>query len=715
MRPAALLQNHLGPDQPRGGLGRIDAGWPALAGLLVLLPLLIPPAAQAVDNPPAADPAARMTVTGRVLDPQGKPVPHAAVMIIVRSRYADRPTPEQLFITQMPAHERRCDGSGRFRIEMPRTSSARHEGLIIAALAAGYGIGWIELDPDADPPTADVTLRPEQVIQGRMFDVQGQPTRGVALWVWSVNTIERGVIPTPISRPDFLEHPWHALPSWPGPAISDDDGRFTLRGMGPDLQCVVFVDDPRYALAPTVIQTHATADARALGVLTPVIKVEPGPDPKPIAIALQPARTIAGRVTYADTGQPVPHALISGAAWPHKVEVEADAEGRFRVFADLRRLDRFTLQAHPPDGAPYLMAGRQGEWPKGAVEQSVDVALHRGAVVHGKITEEGSGRPIAGAVVRFACYDYAAGQTVDLSVPAATGPDGSYRVIAPPGPGNLVVQGPSDDYVLREFGAEGGYFLARPGRRRFYAQAFRAMDLKPDEPDQEVDLTVRRGAAVHVRAIGPDGPPVRDAWVYSRVVLQSLPAGGWKEWYVRYDNGRGHAHDGRFVLHGLAPDVEVPAFFLDPERKLGAMAQFSAKAAANGPVTVRLEPCGAARARLVTSDGEPLDRYPAERLVSMVVTPGPPRSGRAAKQGPLFAEEAVVELLDSVNYTSDFQSDAQGRVTFPVLIPGAPYRIVDRTPVGDANDPAIRKEFTVKPGETLDLGDILIAKPRRRN
>ena len=44
------------------------------------------------DNPPAADPAARMTVTGRVLDPSGKPVPDAAVMVIVQSKYADRPT-----------------------------------------------------------------------------------------------------------------------------------------------------------------------------------------------------------------------------------------------------------------------------------------------------------------------------------------------------------------------------------------------------------------------------------------------------------------------------------------------------------------------------------------------------------------------------------------------------------------------------------------------
>ena len=57
-------------------------------------------------------------------------------------------------------------------------------------------------------------------------------------------------------------------------------------------------------------------------------------------------------------------------------------------------------------------------------------------------------------------------------------------------------------------------------------------------------------------------------------------------------------------------------------------------------------------------------------------------------------------------------SDAQGRIVFPALIPGATYRVFDEHSIdNDRNGPPIRKEFTVKPGETLDLGDILIEKP----
>ena len=63
-------------------------------------------------------------------------------------------------------------------------------------------------------------------------------------------------------------------------------------------------------------------------------------------------------------------------------------------------------------------------------------------VVRGKVTEEGTGRPVAGAVVRFAPYRSPRRPPGMSSIAAATGPDGTYRVAAPPGPGYLVVAGP---------------------------------------------------------------------------------------------------------------------------------------------------------------------------------------------------------------------------------------------------------------------------------
>jgi hypothetical protein len=64
--------------------------------------------------------------------------------------------------------------------------------------------------------------------------------------------------------------------------------------------------------------------------------------------------------------------------------------------------------------------------------------------------------------------------------------------------------------------------------------------------------------------------------------------------------------------------------------------------------------------------------------------------------------------IDPINYADGPVSDSQGRVVFPALIPGATYQIQDRS---DEVGRQERKEFTVKPGETVDLGDIRIEKP----
>ena len=183
--------------------------------------------------------------------------------------------------------------------------------------------------------------------------------------------------------------------------------------------------------------------------------------------------------------------------------------------------------------------------------------------------------------------------------------------------------------------------------------------------------------------IGPDGQPVPDTWMISRVMLS--PPGGMRQTW-RGDQ-HGNARNGRFELHGLDPDAEVPVYFLEPNRKLGATAYFSGKSASGGPVTVRLQPCGTAQARLVDPDGKPVGGFSKPWLISMVVTPGPFAGNKARKEGLLLADEARLPRVDPINYEHDPVSDAQGRITFPALIPGATYRIIDRTPFRGPDGP----------------------------
>src|SRR5262249_32921971 len=135
------------------------------------------PGAAKPDDARPAPAAGRMWVIGRVLDPQGQPVPNATTMVYAQSKALGH-SPSLSRMYPLPIADARADGSGRFHIEAPRTSSARYDRFGAVALAPGYGAGWVELDPDAEQPVADITLRPEQVIQGRLFDLPCRPAAG---------------------------------------------------------------------------------------------------------------------------------------------------------------------------------------------------------------------------------------------------------------------------------------------------------------------------------------------------------------------------------------------------------------------------------------------------------------------------------------------------------------------------------------------------------
>ena len=242
-------------------------------------------------------------------------------------------------------------------------------------------------------------------------------------------------------------------------------------------------------------------------------------------------------------------------------------------------------------------------------------------MLRGKVIEEGTGRPVAGAALRYVGRPRRADASGSWSGTTRTGPDGSYQLAVRPNPGTLVVLGTSEDYVLQEIGRrmldEG-----QPGGRRMYAHAFVPCDLKPGSDSREVNVVLRRGATVTGRVLGPDGQPVPAAWMFSRLLLQPQP------WPSRQFSGRFHGdvHDGRCELHGLAQDAEVPVFFFDPKNGLGAHGRASRpRRRRTVPITVRLEPCGMAMARLVDPKGKPLAGYRDPYLLSMIVTPGPDR------------------------------------------------------------------------------------------
>jgi hypothetical protein len=587
------------------------------------------------------------------------------------------------------------DGSGQFRIDAIRTSSATHHDVGIAALAPAYGVGWAALDVDAGVPSAEITLRPEQVIAGRLFDVQARPAEGVRVSVEAMGTPRAAPAPLreDLDGPHFPQGPNpRELPAWPRAAITNAEGRFTLHGIGRGLRVSLLAQDPRFARQRMNVDTNSPAG------------------PKSLTVALEPARVIQGRVTYADTGKPLAHATVQTIAFREGLGMVSafatDAAGWYR--ANPFSAERYAVSVYPADGEPYLRATAQNlAWTKGSLELRLDLALKRGTLLRGKVTEEGSGKPIAGAIVGH--YGRSIG---DEPAPAGagntdtqTGPEGTYQFAVLPWPGTLVVLGPSEDYVFQERG-ERLIREGEPGGRRWYAHAFVDCDLRSAGATHEVNVVLRRGVTVRARVVDREGQPVPEARIFSRLLTlpQPTPSRIWGGYHSEVRNGR-------CELHGLAPDAEVPVHFLDPRRAIGATVVFSGNQPADRSLTVRLEPCCSARARLVDAAGKPLAQYRRPHLVYLVVTPGAfPSRSKEAEQGRLWADETYLGRIDPLHYSEAIATDAQGQVTYPALIPGATYRVYDNTQL-NAGGRQLRREFVARGGEVIDLGDIVIAKP----
>ena len=279
-----------------------------------------------------------------------------------------------------------------------------------------------------------------------------------------------------------------------------------------------------------------------------------------------------------------------------------------------------------------------------------------------------------------------------------------------PGPGYLTVLGPGEDYVLREIGQRMA-LAGQPGGRRLYAHAFHALDLKPGSASQEVAIALRPSAAVQGQVVGPDGRPVRDAVVISR---RHPPADLDRLAVLDGDLPRRGA--GR-ALRGARPGRRrrgprlLPRCQAQPGCDRVPFGQVGGERTGHRPApALRRGPGAAGRPR--RQAGRPIARYLWVSHDHDGRHPGPHRSSQdKADQDRLAADQDFVARFDPIHYPKGLVSDAQGQLTLPALIPGATYRIYDGT-TGDEAGPRLRKEFTVKPGETLDLGDILIEKPQ---
>ena len=334
--------------------------------------------------------------------------------------------------------------------------------------------------------------------------------------------------------------------------------------------------------------------------------------------------------------------------------------------------DRFWIFVYAPEGEPYLAARLDVNWPKGAVQHAVEVKLGAARLVRGRLIEDPAGTPVVGGWVGY--LQTRRGNPRPLRLPAiqaVSGPDGTFTLVVPSGPGHLLVQGPSADYLhLATSNVEMGVGL-RPSLR-LYPDAHAVLDIKDGEAPRPLELRLHRGVTVAGRVVAPDGKPVAEAFAFGR---SYVPFGD-GPYPMTVGNGTPpqiEVKEGRFEIPGCDPEKPVTFYFLDVKDQLGGTAEISGRLAAKGPITVRLRPTASASILLKRPDGKVPDYYEARSQLAglrVVITPGPDW-------------EEINKSIDVIpgdfayQINLDFDPDnlphpgPDGRMTLRNLIPGA--------------------------------------------
>jgi protocatechuate 3,4-dioxygenase beta subunit len=480
-----------------------------------------------------------------------------------------------------------------------------------------------------------------------------------------------------------------SLRAWPKLATTDRQGRLQVSGIGRDHSVRLTVRDMRYAQQHLLIETTKAAASQRT------------------SLALEPAVILKGRVLAADTGIPIPSAIVSVMANRadgslRDARVRADAQGHFQInpFAG----ESYTVTAFATASEPYLIAREKFSWSKGTVKANHDIKVPRGMVIQGKLTEARTGRPLAGSSIQYMPANEREDVLSGWQTIVGSQADGTYRITVAPGKGYLLIFGPTPEYVLEEIGSNQIY-RDKPGGWRHYAHKIIPYEARVENPPTSINAELQPAVRIKGRVEGPQGQAVKNALMLTTLRIEAVHP-SWR------NDSQIPVRDGRFELNGLAPDATTRVSVLDADHEWGATVELSGKQASED-VVIRLQPCGQARARFVGPDGKPRAKHQAQHDFEFVAKSGPPRFSRDPQdRAQLSADTAFVANIDQKHYGNGIRTDAEGRIVFATLIPGATYRIIDSSTMNDANKGIrLRKDFTVNPGEILELGDILIEKP----
>lgn len=664
-----------------------------------------PPAKPQAEKPDDQPAVGSNTVTGRILDPDGKPVAGARLYFPVV------PTEEPKSIDDLQIDRlATSDKEGAFRVELPKDRARSDLPIPILVAAEGYGVNWIDGPKFADTAYT-VRLPKDHPITGRVLDTQGKPQAGLKIQVMAVFAPEEGKFD------EFLRawqrewemathttrHSFVPLAKILGTWTTDKEGRFEIKGIGVDRAAQVQISGPSVAQKSIYVVTRPGFDEKTFN--KGVIVNRPSFDGKQLLLASKfdfvaaPTRIIEGIVTDAITGKPLAGICINSVVGRGStVDTTTDDKGYYKL-TGIPKMSQYLVGARPPRGDTTLLSRTVPlNDTEGLGTIKADIVLNRGVVVTGRVIDQSTGKGVS-AGVRFAPlrnnayfgkkpgFDSYARERLMTSTDA----NGKFRIVTIPGEGVLMAQAgmvemnngqPVKPWRIAEFDAENAkkVEIIGKGRDRYFAtagnstellgseNAVKYVDLKEDGGTVEVNLMLNRGQTRQIKIVDPDGKPLEGAMV----------SGMTESWPMTFAIAKPEC-----TIYALDEKEPRTVIFYHSQRKLAAVLKVQGDA--KEPLTARLMPTGSVKGRMLDLDGQPV-------------------SGADISTG--LALEVGRELYRHMRPPPPvLKTDAEGRFQIDGLIPGLDFSMeLRKDRKYFAGEPRIGYK-KVESGQTLDLGE----------
>ena len=448
-----------------------------------------------------------MIVWGQVLDPDGKPVVGAQMVLsAIEQDLGDR----RLGMTGPDGH---------FEVAIPGTAfSPADAGLepraALVAIAPGLGPDWWPIDPAKRAEPVILRLRRDDVpIEGRILGRDGRPIAGVGVEVGVIADFPdeqikklRETVPK-VGEPSFDLDPGNVYEPGEGdpirPVRTDADGRFRLTGIGRDRMVVLSMSGGSIEQSQVFVSTSAALVGKPL--------VIPGAGDEKIEgsrfdLTVAPGRTLEGTVRDRETGQAIADArILCLSTAGGSASGSSDAGGRYRLEGVPMGQEVFlTVDAYKQ---PYIKASLTLE--DQADPARLDIGLTRGVWAAGRVTDAANGKPVKATIHYCPARDNPHAKDcpdapfLDDRLPYGsvleTDRDGRFRAAVLPGRGLISVQArepgflktrPLDQGAALEF-----LHLRNTSYLNVSSHAFRPIDPPADKGLDIPEIRLARGGS----------------------------------------------------------------------------------------------------------------------------------------------------------------------------------------------------------------------------